>query len=53
MVRFPEAEARRFRNVFVCRRCKKKIRSNNLVILAGKIICKGCGCNKFRPVRKK
>ncbi|MBI2138497.1 50S ribosomal protein L40e [Candidatus Woesearchaeota archaeon] len=53
MVRFPEAEARKFRGVFVCRRCKKKARAHILKVLAGKITCRGCGGHVFRPVRKK
>jgi|TARA_B100001971_G_C18140860_1_gene510327 formylmethanofuran dehydrogenase subunit E len=53
MVKFAEAEARRFRNVFICKKCKKKIRAQSLKVLAGKISCKSCGYDKFRPVRKK
>jgi len=52
MAKFPEADVRLFKNVFVCRRCKSKTRAPNLKILAGKITCK-CGSHAFRPLRKK
>jgi formylmethanofuran dehydrogenase subunit E len=53
MVKFKEAEVRKFHNVFVCRNCKQKIRAPNLKILAGKVTCKKCYSHTFRPVRKK
>lgn len=53
MVKFPEAEVRKFRNVFVCRNCKQKLRASNLKILAGRVTCKKCGGHAFRRVRKK
>ncbi|HZX44875.1 MAG TPA: hypothetical protein VFF28_04285 [Candidatus Nanoarchaeia archaeon] len=53
MVKFKEAEKRKFANVFVCRNCKQKQRAPNLKVLAGKITCKRCGAHTFRPVRRK
>ena len=55
MVKFPEAQARLYRNVFVCRRCKAKLRAPMMKILAGKIVCKNCGSpsKRLRPARKK
>ena len=53
MVKFPEAQARIYRNVFVYRRCKLKLRSPNMKILAGKVKCKKCGGRALRPVRLK
>ncbi|MBD3208792.1 50S ribosomal protein L40e [Candidatus Woesearchaeota archaeon] len=53
MVKFPEAEARLFQNMFVCRRCKSKIRTTNLKVIAGKISCRKCGSKALKPVRKK
>jgi len=53
LVKFPEAQARIYRNVFVCRRCKLKLRSPNMKILAGKVKCKKCGGRALRPVRLK
>lgn len=53
MVKFAEAEARFFRNMFVCRRCKSKVRAPNLKVVQGKIGCRKCGSKALRPVRKK
>ncbi|NQV09321.1 50S ribosomal protein L40e [Candidatus Woesearchaeota archaeon] len=53
MAKFPEAEARFFHGVYVCRRCKSKIRSSHAKILAKKITCRSCGSKSFRTVRKK
>jgi len=53
MVKFAQAEVRKFHNVFVCKNCKQKLRAPNLKVLAGKLTCKKCGGHAFRPVRKK
>ena len=53
MAKFPEAEARKFKNKFVCRRCKSVIRAPNLKILAGNIKCRKCNNRAFKPKRKK
>ena len=53
MAKFAEAHARLFKNIFVCRRCKSKIRAPNTKILAGKIKCRKCNNKKLRPARKK
>ena len=53
MVKFPEAEARLFKNMFVCRRCKKKIRASNALVIAGDVLCRSCKGKALRPVRKK
>ncbi len=53
MVKFQEAEVRMFRNIFVCRKCKSKIRSPNIKIIQGKISCRRCGSKAFKAVRKK
>jgi len=53
MVKFPEADKRLIKNMFVCRNCKTKIRSTNMKILAGKVKCRKCGSKALRPVRKK
>ncbi len=52
MVKFPEATARKFRNVFACRKCKTKMRSNPQKIITKTLSCKRCGCKVFRPLRK-
>ncbi len=53
MVKFPEAEARRFHGVFVCKRCSTKIKSSAMKIAGGKIHCRKCKGKAFRSVRKK
>lgn len=53
MVKFPEAEARTFKRMFVCRKCKTKRRASSMKIRQGKISCRKCGSSALRPVRKK
>ncbi|MFH1770520.1 MAG: 50S ribosomal protein L40e [archaeon] len=53
MVKFPEAEARLFKNIFVCKKCKSKIRAPSLKVAAGKVACRKCGAKALRTVRKK
>ena len=52
MVKFPEATQRLFKNVFICRRCKTKVRSLPQKIIKKELSCKRCGCKVFRPLRK-
>jgi len=53
MVKFPEAHARKFVNIFVCKKCKTKIRAPNIKIIQEKIKCRRCNSKAFRAVRKK
>lgn len=53
MARFAEAEARKFKNIFVCRKCKSKIRAQPIKVKLGKVKCRKCGSKALRPVRKK
>jgi ribosomal protein L40E len=53
MAKFPEAEARFLKDVFICRKCKSKLRAPNLKVSQGKISCRKCGRSVLRPVRKK
>ena len=53
MVKYAEAEARLFKNIFVCKRCKAKIRAPNMKVLAGKVKCRRCKASALRPRRKK
>jgi len=43
---------RLFENVFVCLKCKHKIRAKPQRIRTGKVNCRNCGYNKFRPKSK-
>ena len=53
MVKFPESQARKFLNIFVCKKCSTKIRAQNMKIIQGRIKCRRCQGKKFRSVRKK
>ena len=53
MAKFEEAEARLLKNIFVCKRCKRKLRAPNLKVLAGKVRCRKCHSHALRTVRKK
>lgn len=52
MVRFPEAVKRLYSRVYVCRKCKKKIKTNVGNIIARKLSCKRCGGKAFRAIKK-
>lgn len=47
------AQNRLYKNAFVCKVCKHKMRLEPLKILTGKARCRKCGGKDFRPVRKK
>ncbi|MBT7903199.1 50S ribosomal protein L40e [Candidatus Woesearchaeota archaeon] len=53
MAKFEEANARFFKNIFVCKRCKHKIRAPGLKVIQGKISCRHCKGKALRPKRKK
>ncbi|HLC31689.1 MAG TPA: hypothetical protein VJK51_03400 [Candidatus Nanoarchaeia archaeon] len=51
--KMPVAQKRLFGDVFICRDCNKKIRTQAVRIIAKKVRCPRCGCHNLRPVRKK
>ena len=53
MTKFAEAENRKMKGVFVCRKCKSKIRASSMKVSAGKVSCRKCGASVLRPKRKK
>ena len=53
MIRFPEATARLFKGVFVCRKCKTKTKAEVGKILGKEIACKKCGRRSFRAIKSK
>lgn len=53
MVKFPEAEARKFRNKFVCRRCKSVLNAPSRKVAEGLVKCRKCNNKAFKPKRKK
>ena len=53
MAKIKEAHNRIFKNIYVCKKCRTKIRSDPQKILKGKVKCRKCKKNAFRPLRKK
>lgn len=53
MAKFPEAESRLFKNIFVCKKCKSKLKAPPLKVIAGRIKCRKCGSKALRTVKKK
>ena len=53
MTKIPEAQNRLFKNVFVCKSCKAKVKSDIQKILKGRVKCRKCGKTAFRPLKKK
>ena len=51
--KIPAAQNRLFKNAFVCKVCKHKMRLEPLKILTGKAKCRKCKGKDFRPVKKK
>jgi len=49
---FPEAVQRLYLRVFVCRKCKSKIRADYTKVREGKVKCRKCGSKALRPKRK-
>lgn len=49
---FPEAAQRIFHRVFVCKRCKRKIRADLRKVREGKVKCRKCGSKALRPKKK-
>ena len=48
-----EATDRLFKNVFVCKECKSKIRATLLKVRQGKVRCRKCKSTSLRPKRKR
>ena len=53
MAKIPEAEARLFHGIFICRKCKAKIRTDSMKVSQKKVSCRKCGSQQLRPIRKK
>ena len=53
MAKIPEAEKRLHQNIFVCRKCKSKIRASPMKVSQGKVACRKCSSKALRPLRKK
>lgn len=53
MAKFLEADARIFKRVFVCMRCKRRIKADHTAVMSGKVKCRYCNSKAFRPIKKK
>jgi len=53
MAKIPEAQARLFKNIFICKDCSSRLRTDSLRVLGGKVKCRKCAGKKFRPIKKK
>ncbi len=52
-MKFKEVENRLFKNVYVCKKCKSKIRvSNPSALKKGRAKCRKCGYKGLRPKKK-
>ena len=53
MAKLAAAQARLFKNVFICKKCGSKIKAEARKILTKKVKCRKCGARDFRTKRKK
>lgn len=53
MAQFKEADARLYKDMYVCKKCENKVRVARNKVLAGKASCRKCMGKAVRPVRKK
>jgi formylmethanofuran dehydrogenase subunit E len=53
MSKIPEANKRMFGNIFICKNCGSRVRSEPRKIIEGKVKCRKCQKRAFRVVRKK
>ena len=51
--KIPAAINRLFKNVFICKKCKHRVRVEPLKILTGKTRCRKCKGKDFRVIRRK
>lgn len=52
-MKFKEVEDRLFKNIYVCRKCKSKIRVGNPAAIKNKKAkCRKCGYKELRPKKK-
>ena len=53
MAKFKEAETRKIKNIYVCKRCKTKRKADVRKVLDKKISCRKCGGKAFRSIKSK
>jgi formylmethanofuran dehydrogenase subunit E len=53
MAKIAAAQARLFKNIFICKDCSSRIRTDSLRVMNGKVSCRKCKGKSLRPIRKK
>jgi hypothetical protein len=51
--KIPAAQTRLFKNIFICKNCRTRIRADPRKIIEGKVKCRKCKKRAFRTIRKK
>jgi len=51
--KIPEAMNRMFKNIFICKSCKSRVRADPRRIMSSKVRCRKCKKKSFRAVKKK
>ena len=51
--KIPAAQKRMFQDVFVCKDCSRKIRTQAFRVISRKVSCRKCGGHSFRQIRRK
>jgi len=51
--KIPSAQKRLFANIFICKNCRHRMRTQATRVLAGKVRCRKCGKKAFRAIKKK
>lgn len=51
--KIPAAQQRLFKNIFVCKDCSARVRTDPKKVADGTGRCRRCKGNKFRQIRKK
>jgi len=49
---YPEVKARLFDRIFICRKCKSRIRADPAKVREGKVKCRRCGSKSLRPKKQ-
>ncbi len=52
MAKFKEAQDRKIKGIFVCKRCKAKQRTSPLKVVLKVVKCRSCDGKSFRALRK-
>ncbi|MFH1972618.1 MAG: hypothetical protein ABIJ18_04035 [archaeon] len=53
MARFEATQARLYKRIFVCKKCKTKIRTDINRVLQKKVKCRNCQSKEMRPIKTK